>query len=82
MARRGLTDFGLAPVDVHVPRDEAAGSVASRNTQYSSETPTQTHRELWGSGKAGLFAPFVLCVQRGEGNARSNESFDKTAEAG
>ena len=35
MDRRGITEFGLAPVDGHVPRDEAVRSVASRNTQYT-----------------------------------------------
>ena len=61
MARRELTEFGLAPVDVHAPRDEAGGGVASRNMQYLSETPTQTHRELWRGGKAPS-SPFVIFV--------------------
>jgi len=56
--------------------------VASRNTQYSSETPTQQHRELWRGGKAGLVAPCTLCVQRGEGYTCSKESLNKTADAG
>ena len=65
MARRGLTDFGLAPVDIHVPRDETVGIVASRNMQNPSETNSKDIMSSGGRQSAPLHAICALHLARG-----------------
>ena len=80
--RKSLTKFGLTPLDVHVPREEASHGIAPRDTQDSGETPSQAHGKFCGRSKAGLLVPCVLSVRRRERHTSTEESLDEATNSG
>jgi len=52
--RKSLTKFGLTPLDVHIPREEASHGIAPRDTHDSGEISSQTYGKFCGRSKVGL----------------------------
>jgi len=80
--RKSLTKFGLTPLDVHVPREEASHGIAPRDTQASRETPSQAHGKFCGRSKGGLLVPCVLSVRRRERHTSTEGSLDEAMNSG
>jgi len=43
VAEKVAYQVGLAPLDVHIPREEGSHGIVPRDTHDSGETPSQTH---------------------------------------
>jgi len=82
VAEKSLTKFGLTPLSVHIPREEASHRIAPRDTQDSSETPSQAHGKFCGRSKAGLLMPCALSVRCRERHTGTEESLDEATNSG
>jgi hypothetical protein len=82
MPRKLLTEFGLTPFDVHIPRDEPANGTSPGDAQNTGKTPTETHGKFRGRSKAGLFSPCVFRVRRRKRNTSTKKGLDEATDAG
>jgi len=80
--RKWLTKFGLTPLDIHIPREEASHGIAPGDTQNSGETPSQAHGKFCGRSKPGLLVPCALSVRRRERHTSTEESLYEATNSG
>jgi hypothetical protein len=80
--RKWLTEFGLNPLDVHIPREEASDDIAPKDTQDSGETPSQAHDKFCRRSEPDLTVPCALSVRRRERRTSMEEGLDEVTNFG